>query len=464
MAPSSIPRLEDIGVDWPALTLALAISVATGLLFGSIPVLGLRRGGLAESLKDGGRGSSCGRGRLRFRTLFAVSQVALALVLLVASGLMVRRFRELGSVPPGYRDPEEVLTFRLAVSSSEVRDADEATRALQMVLEGVQSLPGVTSASGAASVAMEAWESWDGWEVEEFPVPQGEVRPSRRINWAVPGYHETLRNRLLAGRSLEWADIYERRNVALVTENFAREYWEEPAGAVGRRIRNHPSSPWREIVGVVENVHTMGVATAAPLVVYLPFITADFWGTRSFSVRELRYVVRTERPDPLSLVPEVRQVVRSVNPNLAVADVVTLEGIFARSIARTSFTLVMLAIAAGIALMLGLVGVYGVVSYVVSQRTREMGVRMAMGANGGTVRLLVLRQGGAIAAYGMIGGMAVAVGLTRLMTGLLFGVEPLDPGTYSVVSAALVGVVFLASYLPARRASRIDPVNALRGE
>lgn len=313
-------------------------------------------------------------------------------------------------------------------------------------------------------MAMDGWESWDGWEVEEFPLAQGEVRPNRRINWMVPGYHETLQNRLLAGRPLEWPDIYERRNVALVTENFAREYWSEPVGALGKRIRNNPSSPWREIVGVVGNVHTMGVATAPPLVVYLPFITADFWGMKSFSVRELRYVVRTERPSPMSLVPEVRQAVRSVNANLAVANVITLDDIFGESIARTSFTLVMSAIAGSIALILGVVGVYGVISYVVSQRIREMGVRMAMGASRADVSFLILRQGGAIASLGTILGVAAAAGLTRLMASLLFGVKPLDPLTYALVSAVLAGVVLLACYLPARRAAGVDPSEALRWE
>ncbi|MGW8268415.1 MAG: ABC transporter permease, partial [Longimicrobiales bacterium] len=443
MAPSSIPRLDEIGMDPAVLGFALGISVLTGVLFGSVPVFRLGQAGLVERLKNGGRGSSVGGGRFRFRTFFAVSQVAMALVLLVASGLMVRTFQELRAVPAGFQGPEEVLTFRVGVPSSEAQDADEATRFLQAILEEVGRLPGVTSASGAASVAMEGWQSWDGWEVEGFPAPEGQPEPSRRINWMVPGYHQTIRNPVLAGRSLEWADIYDRRNVALVTENFAREYWGNPERALGRRIRNSSGSPWREIVGVVGNVHTQGVAVPAPLVVYLPFITANFWGIESFSVRELRYVIRTDRPNPMSLLPEVRQSVWSIHPHLAVADAITLDGIFGQSVSRTSFTLVMLGIAAAVALLLGMVGVYGVISYIVSQRTREMGVRIAMGASCGQVRRMVLLQGGTVALVGTIVGVFGALGLTRLMANLLFGVSPLDPVTYAVVAAVLGGFVLL---------------------
>jgi predicted permease len=280
----------------------------------------------------------------------------------------------------------------------------------------------------------------------------------------VPGYFETVQNPLLAGRSLEWDDIYERRNVLVVTENFAREYWGEPNRALGKRIRNSSSSPWREIVGVVGDVYTRGVANDAPLVVFLPYITENFWGAEAFSVRELRYVVRTTRPDPRSLLPQIREVVSSANPNLALADVLTLDQIFGQSIARTSFTLAMLGIAAGVALVLGLVGVYGVVSYIVAQRTKEMGVRIALGATRKRVSLMVLKQGSVLGTLGVVVGIGLSTGLTRVMEALLFGVSPVDPLTYGAVSAALVAVVLLASYLPARRAAEVDPTQALRGE
>jgi predicted permease len=456
--------MEEVGLDPVVLAFAVGVSALTGFLFGSIPVLSLTRGNLSSPIKAGGRGAGGSKKRFRVRTLFAVIQVGMVLVLSVASGLMVRTFQELNAVQPGFEDPEEVLTFRLATPASEIPDIDEAVHTLQAVLERIQALPGVTSASGAASVAMEGWESWDNWMVEEFPLPRGGTSPSRRINWMIPGYHETIQDRLLAGRSIEWADIYERRNVALVTESFAREYWGEPGAALGKRIRNSDSSPWREIVGVVGNVYTRGVASDPPLVIYLPFITADFWDESSFSFRDLRYVVRTDRPDPLTLLPAVRDATWSVNRNLAIADVITLDRIYGKSIARTSFSLVMLGIAAGVAMILGMVGVYGVVSFIVSQRTREMGIRMALGANRAQVKGMVLKQGGTIALVGTGLGLMSAAFLTGIMASLLYGVSPLDPLTYAVVSGVLSAVVLMASYIPARRASRVDPTDALRWE
>jgi predicted permease len=464
LAPSNLPRLEEIALDGTILAFTLGISVLTGLLFGTIPLLRYGRGSLAEPLKEGGRGSSAGRTRFRLRSVFAVTQVAMALVLLVASGLMVRSFQALRAVPPGFQEPEEVLTLRLAVPSSEVADVDEATMALQAVMDRMAMVPGVSSVGAAASVAMEAWESWDDWEAEGHPVPEGEAQPMRRLNWIVPGYFETIRNPVLVGRVIEWADIYDRRNVIVVTENLAREHWGEPEQALGRRLRTGEWAPWREIVGVVGNVHSSGVAAEAPKMVYLPFITANHWGAESFSVRELRYAIRTSMPSPESLLPEIRALVDGVNPNLALADVRTLDDILGDSIARTSFTLVMLGLAAGVALLLGLVGVYGVISYIDSQRTRGMGVRLALGATKSQVGGMVLRHGAVLGVVGVIVGMGAAAGLTRLMTALLFGVSPGDPLTYGGLASALVAVVLLASYLPARRAAKVDPTEALRWE
>ena len=229
-------------------------------------------------------------------------------------------------------------------------------------------------------------------------------------------------------------------------------------------MRSSASSPWREIVGVVGDVHAQGVADEAPKMVYFPFITANHWGVRNFSVRELRYTIRSSRPSPESLLPEIREVVRAVNPNLAVADPQSLDEILGASIARTSFTLVMLGLAAGVALLLGLVGVYGVISYIVSQRTREMGVRLALGATKAEVSRMVLSHGAVLGVVGVLVGMGAAVGLTRLMSALLFGVNPVDPLTYGTLASVLVTVVLLASYLPARRAAKVDPTEALRWE
>lgn len=464
IAPPNLPRLEEIGLEPAVLLFALGVSVLTGLIFGTIPLLRYGRGGLADSLKEGGRGSSSSRRWHHLRSVFAVSQVALVLVLLVGSGLMIRTFQALRDVPPGFQRPEEVLTFRISVPSSEAATADDAAMVHQQILEQIRLIPGVTSVGAAASVAMDGWESWEDVEVEGFPPPPGEAPVHRRLNWITPGYFATLENPLLAGRTVEWEDAYQRRPVAVVTENFAREFWGGPAAALGRRFRTSTNSPWREIVGVVQNVHTTGVAETPPTVIYWPLIMERMWGVSTFMIRDLRYTVRTSRHDPTTLLPEVGAAVWSANPNLPLSETLTLDDILANSMARTSFTLVMLGIAAGVALLLGVVGVYGVLSYLVAQRTREMGVRLALGARPADVRRMVVRQGGLLGVAGVTIGLGVAVGLTQLMSALLFGVRPVDPLSYGAVAAALMAVVLLASYIPARRAAAVDPTEVLRWE
>ncbi|MGD2154690.1 MAG: ABC transporter permease, partial [Gemmatimonadales bacterium] len=464
MAPPHLPRLEEIGPDSTVLVLALGISVLTGLVFGTIPVLRYGRAGLAESLKEGGRGTSSSRRWYRLRSVFAVSQVALVLVLLIGSGLMVRTFQALRDVPPGFQRAEEVLTFRISVPSSEAATADDAARTHQQILQRIAQLPGVPSVAAAASVAMDGWESWEDVEVEGFPPTSGEAPVHRRLNWITPGYFATLENQLLAGRDIEWEDVYQRRPVAVVTENFAREFWGGPAAALGRRFRTSTNSPWRQIVGVVQNVHTDGVAERPPTVIYWPLIMERIWGMSTFTIRDLRYAVRTSRPEPTTLLPEVGDAVWSVNPNLPLSETLTLKEILANSMARTSFTLVVLGIAAGVALLLGMVGVYGVLSYLVAQRRREMGVRLALGARPVDVRRMVVRQGAVLGIAGVAVGLGAAVGLTHLMSALLFGVRPVDPLSYGAVVAGLMAVVLLASYIPARRAAGVSPTEVLRWE
>jgi len=464
MAPPYLPRLDDIGLNATVWLFALGVSVTAGLIFGSIPLLRYGRGDLADSLKEGGRGTVSGRRWARMRSLFAVTQVAMVLVLLVGSGLMIRTFQELHDVPPGFQRPGEVLTLRISVPSTEAATADDAARTHQRILEQVAGIPGVTSVAAAASVAMDGWETWDDVEIEGFPAPRGEAPVLRRFNWITPGYFATLQNQILAGRTLEWVDVYERRPVAVVTENFAREFWGDPAEAIGKRFRTAPDTDWSEIVGVVQSVHTAGVGEPAPSVIYWPLIVEGLWGTGTYTIRDLRYAIRSSRPAPASLLPEVREAVWRVNPNLPLYEVLTLEDILSNSMARTSFTLVMLAIAASVALLLGIVGVYGVLSYLVAQRTREMGVRLALGARPADVRRMIVRQGGILGAAGITGGLVVALGLTRLMSTLLFGVSPTDVPTYGAVSTVLIGVVLLASYIPARRAAAVDATEALRAE
>jgi predicted permease len=328
----------------------------------------------------------------------------------------------------------------------------------------VRSLPGVVSVGLTTSITMDGSNSNDPVFVEDFPGPGGRIPPLRRFKWISENYFETMGTPMIAGRTITWADIYSAAPVAVVSENFAREYWKDPAAAIGRRIRQSPDNPWRTIIGVVGNEHDDGVARPATLVVYWPLLMKDFWTFKVFVQRSMAYAIRMDRAGSPTLLKEIQQAVWKVNSNLPVASVRTLEDIRADSMAQTSFALVMLGIAAGVALLLGVVGIYGVLSYVATQRTREIGIRMALGAADRDVRQMFLRHGVLLSAVGIGTGLAAAAGLTQLMSALLFGVSSLDPATYAAVAAALAGTALLASYLPARRASRVDPADALRFE
>jgi predicted permease len=287
--------------------------------------------------------------------------------------------------------------------------------------------------------------------------------PIRRFKWIADGYFETMGNPVLAGRPLTWSDAYNSRLVAVVSENFAREYWKDPAAAVGKRIRNRPDNAWREIVGVVGNERDDGVSQPAPIIVYWPLRQKDFWEADTVR-RNLRYAIRSGRLNSPTFLKEIQQAVWSVNPNLPVANVQTLSDIQAESMAQTSFAMVMLVIAALVALLLGVVGIYGVIAYIATQRTREIGIRVALGAQQTDVSRLFLRHGLILLGIGVALGLGASFGLTRLMSSLLFGVTPVDPATYAGVTVGLGTVVLLASYLPARRAARVDPVLALKSD
>jgi hypothetical protein len=271
-------------------------------------------------------------------------------------------------------------------------------------------------------------------------------------------------NSLIAGRDFTWADLYERRPVAMVSENLARELWRDSGAAIGKRIRESLNAPWREVIGVVSDERDDGVSQKAPSVVIWPMLMGKFSREDEFVSRNLAYMVRSSRTGSSGFMNEISQAVWSVNPNLPLADVHTLQELYDKSLARTSFTLVMLAIAGAMALLLGVVGIYGVISYSVSQRTREIGIRMALGARKEELMRMFVGQGLRLAAIGVACGLVAAAGLTRLMTSLLFEVNPVDPLTFATVALGLVFAAALASYLPALRASGVDPMEALRAD
>jgi predicted permease len=464
IGPANLPRLEEISIDLPVLLFTLAISLAAGVLFGLIPVFKYAGPRLSGALRQGGRNSSDGRERHRARSVLVVVQVALALVLLIGSGLMIRTVRALRHVPPGFTEPQQILTLHVSIPDAEVPKPEQAARTYNNILEKVAAIPGVTAVGLTNSITMDGENDNDPIFAADKSYTDGQVPPLRRYKFISPGLFKAMGNPLLAGRDLTWTDIYENRRVVLVSEALARELWRDPAAALGKQIRENPKAPWREVVGVVGNERDDGVDHKATTMVYWPMLLHDFWGFPVSVQRGQAFAIRSSRTGSASFLNEVRRAVWSVNPNLPIANVRTVKEVYDRSMARTAFTLVMLTLAAGMALLLGIVGIYGVVSFTVSQRTREIGIRIALGAPQRSVRRMFVREGLLLTAMGVLCGLAAAAGLTRMMTALLFEVSPLDPATYCAVSLVLAGAALLASYIPACRATAIEPVEALRVE
>jgi putative ABC transport system permease protein len=464
IAPGNLPRLDEISIDGTVLLFTLAISLVAGLLFGVVPVIKYARPYLATALRAGGRTASSSRERHRARNTLVVVQVALALVLLISSGLMIRTFLALKRVPPGFTRPAEVQTLRISIPQSQVADPVQVVRMEQAIADRIAALPGVSSVALTSTVPMTNQGWADPLYAADRPYTESQLPPIRRFKFVSPGLPRTLGGSLLAGREFTWADTYEKRQIAMVSENLAREMWGSPAAALGKRVRENQKGPWREVVGVVTDIRDDGVNQTAPTTVFWPLLMDNFEGDEVTVQRTLAYVIRSSRTGSQGFVSEIGRAVWSVNPNLPLANVRTLQEVYTASLARTSFTLVMLAIASAMALLLGVAGIYGVISYSVSQRTREIGIRVALGARAEEVRRMFVGHGIRLAGIGVVFGIAAAFALMRLMSSLLFHVNPADPLTYATVSATLVIAAMLASYVPALRATAIDPVDALRAE
>jgi predicted permease len=462
IAPEGLPRIQEISIDPIVLLFTLAISLVAGILFGLIPVFKFATPYLAGALKEGGRLSSAGRERHRARNTLVVVEIALAVVLLVASGLMIRTFTAMRRVEPGFTRPDDVLTLRISVPETLIQDPDQTARTHEQIVRRLEQIPGVASVGVSSSITMDGYDSNDPIFVEDFPASADKLPPLRRFKFIGENYFKTMGNRFVAGRDISWADVHAHAPVVIVTDNFAREFWKEPSAAIGRRIRQSPNNPWRTIVGVVADARDDGVVRPAPAIVYWPMVINEYWTEKVWVARNLGYAIRTSRLGSPTLLKEVQQAVWSVNPNLPVANVQTLDEIRADSMAQTSFALVMLSIAAAVAFLLGIVGIYGVISYIATQRTREIGIRIALGAARRDVSRLFLRHGLVLAAIGIAVGVVAAGATTRVMAALLFGVNAVDAITYVAVSLGLGATALLASYLPALRAARVDPADALR--
>lgn len=463
LGPSSLPRLHDIGIDLNVLAFTLAIALFCSLLFGSVPALryaGTKAGtGLRES-----RTTSQGRERHRTRNTLVVIQVSLAFVLVICSGLMIRTFRALIHVDAGYDTSAKIQTVQLGIPEADVPKEDDVVRMQQAIAQRIAAIPGVQSVSFGGSVPMDG----NGWHdpiyAQDRDYAGGAMPPLREFVFGAPGFLKTLGVPMVAGRDFTWDDLFQKRPVGLVSENFAREYWGSATNALGKHIRVSAKDDWREIVGVMGDVHDDGMSKDAPTVAYWPTSLAHFEGGM-FSIRRfVVYAIRTPRAGSESLMKDVRQAVWSVDANLPLTGIHTQDYYFQKSISRTSFTLVMLGAAAGIALLLGVVGLYGVIAYSASQRTREIGIRIALGAQRNAITAMFVRQGLVLAGVGIACGMLLAFASTQLLKSLLFHVSPLDPVTYALACIALCGAALLASYVPSRKTAAVNPVDALRAE
>jgi len=464
IAPAGLPRVREIGIDGPVLLFTLLISLLASMLFASIPIFKYAGARLSTGIREGGRALSQSREQHRARSVLVVVQVALALVLLICSGLMIRTFAALTSVNPGFVGPAALQTFRVSIVSALAKEDEKVVRMQEGISHRLAEIPGVSSVGICSKVPM----TGQGWSdpvfLEGRTYAEGQLPPLRRFKFVSPGFLGTLGMPLVAGREITWNDTYKKIPVAMISENVARELWHDPSAALGKRIRVSTKDDWREIIGVVGDVYDDGVSKPATTSVYWPLLMNHFESDDSFAFRDVAFVLRSSRTGSESFLNEVRQAVWSMNPNLPLADVHALDFFYKRSMARTSFTLIMLGVAGSMALLLGVVGIYGVIAYSVSQRTREIGIRMALGAQQKTLTGMFLRHGLALTGIGVACGLAVAIVVMRLMSSLLFKVSPVDPVAYGAASIGLVATAFLASYLPSRRVSTVDPAEALRAE
>jgi predicted permease len=466
---ANLPRLADTSLSPRVLFFVLAISLAGGLIVGMIPLLRRSEGGALDSLKQAGQSSMRSRDRRRIQNSLAVGQMALTLVLLVAAGLMLRSYWALHRVDPGFGDPHDLLTFRVSIPPSLVPDIETRALAHEAIARRLAEIPGVESVGMASSIPMGVGGNVNPFWVDGSPPPDRGPPPIRRHKWLGEGYFETLKIPILFGRTFTWEEIHERIPGALVSESLAREYWGSPAAALGQRVAVQPNPlRWHEIIGVVADVREDGLGLDPVPMVYWPQVNLAFWeGTTEEDLqtwRTMGFVIRSERTGHPDFLRAVREAVWEVNPNLPLRSVSTMNDLMARSVAQTSSTLTLLMVAGGVALILGIVGVYGVIAYAVARRSREIGMRIALGAEQETVMKMVLRQGFVLASIGVGIGLVLALGLTHLMSTLLFEVEAMDPVTFIVVAVGLLAVALLASYIPARRAAGVEPMEALRVE
>jgi len=470
LSPANIPRVETVSIDLHAALFLFAATILTSLSFGLVPALQASSVNVNDTLKEGGRGGSEGVQRSRLRSLLVVSEFALALILLIGAGLMIRTFAALEAVRPGF-NPHNVISMIVSVAGSKEEDAGRRELFYRQLVERVRSLPGVQTA-GAINHLPLAGDLW-GWSfvIEGRPKPRAGESPGAVYRIVTPGYFAAMRLPIVRGRDVADADNVTAPGVVIINEQAARQYWpgEDP---IGKRIsfdydKSNPPT-WLTIIGIAKDAKQDNWTDKATPETYLAaFQNHDFLGDSGAEVAShMSYITLVARSagDPAALVSAMKQAAWSFDRNLAISQVVTMDGVVAEANAQPRFEMMLLSIFAAVAMVLAAVGIYGVISYSASKRTHEIGVRMSLGASRRDVLLLVVRQGLWLAMAGSVAGLVGALLLSHLMAGLLYGVKPTDPVTFAAVAAGLDAVAMLACYIPARRAMRVDPMAALRYE
>lgn len=448
-APTDLPRVGEISIDAATLSFALCCALSAGILFGFLTIL---KSGLRSRLQNV-RGATLNREQLRAQNALVVAQVALALVLLVGAGLLVRSFIALSAVRPGFTHPEQIQTVRLFFPEARIREMDRVAQMQAELLHEIAAIPGVTAAGFSTALPLEL-EYRNGNPVSvENKTPVGGIAPNRTIKRISPGLFAALGTRLIAGRDFTWDDLLSKRRVAIVSENMARENWTEPRDALGKRLRINGDGQWSVIIGVAENVYNDGVDRPPPGLVYFP-------GVR----RGSSFAIRTSRAGTEGLLKEITAKLHAVDAGLPLAQARTLSDLYRLTMARRSFVLALLGIAAAMAVTLSVIGVYGVLAYAVVQRGREISIRLAIGAEPTTIKVLFLRQGLLLMSIGAAIGLFAARELSPWMAALLFGVQPFDVLTYGISGMVILTAALAASYVPARRAASLNPVEVLRAE
>lgn len=467
LAPADVPRLSEAALSPRVVLFVLALTLISAAIAGVAPLL--RMGSIGRALRHAATRVASSKGSQVFRSGVAVLQIAVVLVLLVASGLMLQSFRELRGVEPGFGAPEDVLTLQLNIPAEQVPDHESVARQFETIAHRLEEIPGVDAVTVGSAIPL------DGNNNVNMLYTESSRGPDRveleRHKWIGGGFFRALQIPLLAGEELSWQDVRSGRPAVVVSASLARKYWGSAAAALGQKLAARPEPPfYYEIVGVAADVRDDGVRQESPAMVYWPLAPRAFWkGTGEedrFVWRSQSFAIRNSRSQTSHFVRQVQDAIWEINPSLALFNMASLKRLAQGdpSVAGTLFITRLLTLASGIALLLGVIGVYGLISSSVAQQTQELGIRMAFGASAGDVRGIVLKRGLTLCALGLSLGLCLSLGLQAALGHLLFGVRGNDPTTLAVASSSLLAVVLAASYFPARRAAAIDPIRVIRAD